>query len=159
MKARLLLALLSICLISGCSVTGRLYPVQGPLAQQTPPPIYNARLTGPPALAFSTTLANGETFEGKMRILAGPPANPVTPLGAPVTLPQPNLATAWDAIYGQGFYVAHVLGAQLGRANLTGSQGTTVQVEVFNARGIAVDSKGDVSKLAFSGPGTPPPSQ
>jgi hypothetical protein len=94
-----------------------------------------------------------------MRILAGPPATPVTPSGAPVALPQPNLAAAWDAIYGQGFYLAHVLGNQLGRANLTGSAGTAIQVEVFNARGIAVDNKGDVYKLVFSGVGTPPPTQ
>jgi hypothetical protein len=146
------------CLLSGCSVTGRLYPVQGPLAQLTPTPIYNAKLTAPPSLAFTTTLANGETFAGKMRTLSGPPATPPTPSDAPLTLPQANIAGAWDAVYGQGFYVAHVLGQQLGRANITGSQGTSIQVEVWNARGVALDNKGDVYKLVFS-LGTPPPAQ
>jgi len=94
-----------------------------------------------------------------MRILAGPPASPVTPTGTSAALPQPNLSAAWDAIYGPGFYVARVLGQQLGRANVTGSQGTAIQVEVWNARGIAVDNKGDVYKLVFAGAGAPPQTQ
>jgi len=29
--------------------------------------------------------------------------------------PQPNLAFAWDAVYGQGFFVAKILGKKFGQ--------------------------------------------
>jgi len=149
MKAKVVLLLLGICMISGCYVGGRLYPVQGPLTSQTPPPVYVAKLTAPPGLNFSVVLANGETFTGKMKSIAGPPVNPAALKTATAIPPQPSLAFAWDTIYGHGYYLAHVLGIQLGQAVLTGNQGTVIQVEVANARGVAVDDKGNVYKIVW----------
>ena len=40
-----------------------------------------------------------------------------------------ELSAAWDIVYGSGFYLAHVLGTPINRATLTGSKGTTLQVE------------------------------
>jgi hypothetical protein len=40
MKVRIVLAMLGISLISGCHSYAHLYPVQGPIASLTPPPIY-----------------------------------------------------------------------------------------------------------------------
>jgi len=51
----LALALLGTCVLSGC-VNAHLYPVQGPLAAQTPPPIYEARLVG----AFNSGKVTGK---------------------------------------------------------------------------------------------------
>jgi hypothetical protein len=150
-----LLALSCACLLSGCYASLRLYPVRGPLAEQTPPQAFTAKLTAPPGLTFSVALANGETFQGKVKILAGPPPAPLAPNPPPAVPPQPNLASAWDSVYGPGFYVAHVVGYQLGQAVLTGSQGTVIQVEIWNARGVAVDNKGNIYKLVLGAAGAP----
>ena len=38
--------LLAVSLMAGCSATLRLYPVQGPLSAQTPPPVFTGKVTG-----------------------------------------------------------------------------------------------------------------
>ena len=77
-----------------------------------------------------------------------------------------SLASAWDTVYGQGFYTAHVLGTPLfAQTVLTGNQGSVLQVEMYrqehgsdtdpnsvaplDIRGVAKDSKGNIYKLAF----------
>ncbi len=46
MKARFAVcALLCACFLSGCMRVAHFYPIQGPLASQTPPPIYSGRIT------------------------------------------------------------------------------------------------------------------
>jgi hypothetical protein len=73
-----------------------------------------------------------------------------------------NLASAWDTVYGQSFYSAHVLGARLfTRTAMTGSKETILQVEMYKQedekadatslgiRGVAKDSKGNIYKLVF----------
>lgn len=66
-----------------------------------------------------------------------------------------GLASAWDAIYGPGFYVAQVLGSTWrGRATLTGSRGTVFHLE-FNRdtvtgarlRGVARDNRQNLYKV------------
>jgi hypothetical protein len=48
--------------------------------------------------------------------------------------PQPNLAFAWDAVYGQGFFVAKILGKKFGQGVFIGNQGTLLQVETLDGR-------------------------
>jgi hypothetical protein len=134
-------------LMAGCSIGGRLYPVQGPLASMTAPPVMTARLQEKPT-KIALTLANGEQFNGPLKVLY-PSTADLSPAGAPPALPQPNLAFAWDRVYGRGFFVARVLGQQLGQGVLTGNQGTVVQVEVAVARGVAVDNKGNIYKIVW----------
>jgi len=150
MKAKLVFALLmpGVCILTGCSVNGHLYPVQGPMASLTAPPVMTAKLyESPPNITL--TLANGELFNGRLKVLY-PSSSNLNPAGAPPAPPQPNLAFAWDTVYGQGFFVAHVLGQQLGQAVITGNQGTVVQVEVAIARGVAIDNKGNIYKIVFA---------
>jgi hypothetical protein len=149
MNARQIFASLLLCagIMSGCYANGRLYPVQGPLASLTAPPIMTARLSEKPP-SISLALANEEQFKGPLKVLY-PSSSNLSPAGSPPALPQPNLAFAWDTVYGQGFFVAKVLGQQLGQAVLTGSQGTVVQVEIAVARGVAVDNKGNIYKIVF----------
>lgn len=149
MHAKQVFALLMLCagMMSGCVASGRLYPVQGPLAALTAPPVMTARLTQSPS-AISLVLANGERFSGPIKVVNPASAN-LNPAGPPLVLPQPNLAFAWGTVYGQGFFVAKVLGQQLGQGVLTGSQGTVVQVEIAVARGVAVDNKGNIYKIVF----------
>jgi hypothetical protein len=70
---------------------------------------------------------------------------------------------AWDTVYGQGYYLAHVLGeGQYGRATMTGNQGTSLQVEIHSSvsrqgsemqtsqpKGVAKDSKGNLYKVVL----------
>jgi hypothetical protein len=71
------------------------------------------------------------------------------------------MASEWDMVYGQGFYVAHVLGARLyARAEITGNRGTVLHAELYkpdkieqqdiaSIKGVAKDDKGNIYKIAF----------
>jgi hypothetical protein len=146
-KSAFALLLLSAFAISGCAVPGRLYPVQGPMASLAAPPVMTAKLYQS-HLRITLTLANGELFNGELKVLY-PSSSNLNPTGAPPSPPQPNLAYAWDTVYGQGYFVAHVLGQQLGQAVITGNQGTVIQVEVAIAHGVAIDNKGNIYKIVF----------
>ncbi|MGB9406332.1 MAG: hypothetical protein WCA89_02285 [Terracidiphilus sp.] len=163
-KFALIFTLMSICLISGCYRYAHLYPIQGPLASLTPPPIYTAKITGAwNSGNLSVTLANGEVFSGPWKEISVKARTQSAAAGVPV---QFNLASAWDAVYGQGFYTAHVLGTPLFvQAVLTGNQGTVLQVEMYrqehgsdtdpnsaaplDIKGVAKDSNGNIFKMAF----------
>jgi hypothetical protein len=153
MKTRAVLLGCVVLLLSGCYRIGRLYPVQGPLAAQTAPPIYAAKMTG----AFNSgnitvTLANGEVCKGAWGLVSRVPTDNATPSGV-------NWPKAWDAVYGGGYYTANVLGARLHvRSTLTGSKGTTLDVEMFRRdvpgqlteiHGVAQDSGGNIYKIVI----------
>jgi hypothetical protein len=144
----------------------KLYVVQGPLASQTPPPVFSGQINRPVfslgsevKLLKSWTVANGEVLEGKCTEVTAAAANAKT-LGTPESYPpQPNLAFAWDAIYGAGYFSAHVLGAKIWQGTFKGNQGTVLQVELQQPlgperiterfRGAAVDNKGNVYKVVW----------
>ncbi len=158
MKAKFALILLSVCMIAGSSSAfgQKLYPVSGPLAAQTPPPVFSAKLTGVASGSIydagniSLELANGETFKGKWTTVPASSINVKAP-GSPSSYPpQPDLAFAWDSVYTQGFYMAHVLGEYVGKSLLTGDQGTVIQIEFLNGHvGVAVDNKGNMYKMVW----------
>jgi hypothetical protein len=104
----------------------------------------------------SMVLANGEAFSGPWQMAYNKSGNQV---GGTASA---GMAAAWDAVYGQGFYVAHILGAnRVGHIAITGTQGTVLQVEwwdqsragdgttIVGAKGIGQDSKGNIYKLAW----------
>lgn len=144
----------------------KLYPVQGPLASQTPPPVFSGHLKRPmfgvgavAKVLKSFTVANGEVLEGNCTEVTATSANSKAP-GTPESFPpQPNLAFAWDAIFGAGYFNAHILGAKIWRGIFKGNQGTVLQVEMQEQlgpdrnndfyRGAAVDNKGNVYKLVW----------
>ena len=143
------LMLLIATLLSGCviMVPGHLYPIQGPLASQNPPPVLPMTLNGVlNSGSLTATLQGGEVCKGSWTQVHqdDPSAN--------------KMAAQWDAVFGQGFFVANVLGNPVFlRATLTGTQGTTVNVEFYEpnpanittAVGIAQDSKGNLYKLTL----------
>ena len=145
----LALGLLTATLLTGClvMVPGHLYPVQGPLVSQTPLPIYTITLNGVlNSGTLSATVQNGEVCHGNWTQIKqdDPSAN--------------KMSAQWDLVYGQGFFVAHVLGNPVfARAVLTSPQGTTLNVEFYDpkpgdvtaVKGIAQDSKGNIYKLTF----------
>jgi hypothetical protein len=148
MKLLVLLSLIA-ALVTGClvMVPGHLYPIQGALSAQTPAPIYKVTISGVfKTGTMSATLGDGEVCHGDW--------------GA-VRQDDPSsgqMSGEWDRVYGQGFFTANVLGNPVfGRAVLTGTKGTILNVEfydptpgqVVNVKGIAKDNKGNIFKLTF----------
>jgi hypothetical protein len=162
MKSRFgVVALICAIFLSGCERAAHLYPVQGPLAAQTPPPIYTGKITAViDSGSMSAVLANGQKFSGKWQAQSASALAKESKAGI---APSFSLSADWDAVYGPGFYTAHVLGAHLfARTTLPGNQGGALQVEMIsqpvdtgNANaapkisGVARDEKGNVYKVAF----------
>jgi len=166
MKTRLLFVLLAIITIAECSAAfgQKLYPVQGPGAAQTPPQVWTAKIkTGMVSESISGFVSsNGGAIQGKFATVTASAANART-LGTPESYPpQANLAFAWDTIYGQGFYLSHLLGNSIAQGAFTSDQGTVLQVEIFydvfrgasneaftKGYGVAVDNKGNLYKMIW----------
>jgi len=162
--ATAVLMLLCVCLLSGCSIPGNFYLIQGPsLAGETPATFSASFKEGPTHLeGLSAVLVNGEGFQGRwMSVSSGKRRMQDTPIP-----PDPKLATAWDTVYGQGFYVARIVGTRFfARTVLTGSKGTVLQVEIYrrehdgdtsrqnagpiDIQGVAQDDKGNIYKVVF----------
>jgi hypothetical protein len=157
-KPVLSLVALCICIIpaSDYAFGQKLYPVQGPLASQAAPPVFSGQIRRPmfagslPTLLKSWTVGNGEVLQGKCVAVKATSVNTKTP-GTPDSYPpQPNLAFAWDAVYGQGYFAAHVLGGKLWQGIFTGNQGTVLQVEILDGQhGAAIDNKGNIYKVVW----------
>ena len=163
MKAKFVLVLLGLFLGagSGRASAQRLYPVQGPAAKQADPPLFTAKVTNYLGKSGIMTLfqANGESFRGPWSIVTATYYNDKTP-GTPASYPpQPNLAFAWDAVYGQGYYISSILGSEnVGQATVTGDKGTVLQIEFHreqlgvpedNHFGVAVDNRGNIYKVVL----------
>jgi hypothetical protein len=147
--------------VASAASAQRLYPVLGPAATQAAPPLFAAKLQGYLGKSGKITLvqANGESFQGTWSIVTATFANSKVP-GTPASYPpQSNLAFAWDAVYGQGYYVATILGSEnVGQAVATGDRGTALQIEFHreqlgnaedNHFGVAVDNKGNIYKVVL----------
>src|ERR1035441_5547048 len=111
MNVKLLpLLLVGSCTLSGCYLNARLYPVNGPLSARTPPPIYAARISGAiRSGSFSATLENGEVCKGSWTSISNSPKQNNGHVSVDDSS-APELVSAWDTVYGQGFYRANVLG-------------------------------------------------
>ena len=150
MRTRISLVLVAAQLLVGClSVSAGFNPVRGPLSQRTPVPAYIGSMTGVVLSGTITvTLDGGEKCTGPWKqVSKTDPAENVPP--------PPDVASQWDAVFGSGYYLAHVLGNGLYmRGIVTGNQGTVLTVEVSNesnrrgeTRGIALDNKGNLFKV------------
>ncbi len=140
---------------SGSAFGQKLYPVQGPIAAQTLQPVFKGQIRHPMfgvgpvfMLLKSWTVANGEVLQGKpKKVKASSVNNPAPSASAP---PQPNLAFAWDAVYGPGYFVAHILGKDMGQGVFTGKHGTVLQVESLDGqKGVAMDNQGNIYKMVW----------
>src|SRR2546429_1110866 len=146
MKNLLCTALLSTLLIS-CHATARFYPVQGPLATQTPAPVLVGRISG---AFYSGTMTltglQGEVFQGRWEAVKQPAKSTAAPSAAPA---DSEMAPLWDSVYGSGFYVAHVLGTRLyARASLAGKTGGLLKGEFYRP-----EDHGDSEAVSTAGPG------
>lgn len=158
MKIRLAVILLGISLLPACSIRGKLYPVQGPLAAQTPVPVFTAKASGMfNSGNISVVLADGEVCKGRWH---EGQTIPSPTLSSAHSSPPASLSSEWDTVYGSGFYVAHVLGSKLfAHGEAYGNRGTTLYMEMYRAdpgggsppviRGVAKDNKGNIYKMVF----------
>lgn len=107
---------------------------------------------------MTVTLSKGEKGTGRWQWAK--PESPSAEKSAANTSASENLASVWDAVYGQNFYVSHVLGKLMARAKITGDRGTQLQIEMYrpvgeggdvpvNFRGVARDSQGNIYKVVF----------
>jgi hypothetical protein len=148
-RLHLVIAVLAISGLSGCAFA-RLYPVQGPLAAQTPLPVATAKISGAfESGSISVKLPTGEVCKGHWQTVHS-------------GLSSSGMASVWDTVYGQGFYQAHVLGSvQYAQAIATSAQGTTLTIEMYEPvhtqdrlviKGVAKDNKGNLYKMTFGAP-------
>ena len=136
-------------LLAGCatSVPVKMYPVQGPLAKQAPPPVVVATAgqvntnSGP----ITFTLPNGSPCEGTWSSVA--PKFATANCG--------TLFSAYGAATGFGSSVGILPGANKGQLYAVCSDNTRVDGEFVtgsgtaNGYGIAKDTRGNVYKLLF----------
>jgi hypothetical protein len=159
-KMRLCLILLGILSTLGCTRTARFYPVQGPLVSQTPLPVPTAKVSfGINPGNLSVVLTDGEVCKGHwVPVKRGEvPARTDSAPGSTAIAMQAD----WDAVYGAGFYTAHVLGSKYyARTTATGDRGTVLHVEMYRpenaegnliaaVKGVARDNRENVYKLVL----------
>ena len=158
MKSRLFIVLLAVSALSGCYGISnmRLYPVQGPLAGQTPLPVFTGQFTGTYNRGdISLKVSNGEEYKSQWKRVK-PAAGPAGETTTNAFLGD-GMSSAWDTVYGPGFYVSHVLGSWYhGVSRVTGDRGIVFDVEFLygedhrqSRRGVARDSKGNIYKVVF----------
>jgi hypothetical protein len=155
------ISLLAALVLFGCSARARFYPVQGPLSAETPPPVFAGKLTVNASFrsgTLSAQLSDGESFRGTLSLVETGTRRRMGQADAtPAAIA--GMDKLWDLIYGDGYYLAHVLGeGQYGRAVITGSKGTLLQLEIHSAvvgnavsqpKGVAKDGKGNVYKVVL----------
>jgi hypothetical protein len=154
-------SLLPVCLLflSGCMSNLRFYPVEGTLAEKTPPLVLVAKMTGLNSGNMSLKLADGEVCKGRWAQVKLPDTRDSGTSKVPSS---PEMAAIWDKIYGQGFYVSNVLGTRhFAQATMKGLKGTQVDLEMtaregpgandplHDIKGVAKDSRGNVYKVVM----------
>ena len=157
MKTKLCLILLACFVTFGCVRPAHFYPVQGPLSSQTPLPVATAKISyGLNLKQLSVVLSSGEVCKGAWTEV------PRGQVPGQSNSQNVGLQPEWDAVYGSGFYVSHVMGARFyARATATGDRGTVLNVEMYHpenakggnviatVKGVARDNKDNVYKLVL----------
>jgi hypothetical protein len=148
------LAMLS-ALASGCSTTATLYPIDGPLAKESPLPVITATADGITGNTgnISLVLPDGEICTGRWSSIA--PMSVRYSAATASGMVSSGLASAWVTAYGSGFTIANQPGVNRGQAMLVGNRGTIIEVEFYtgsgtaNGVGVAKDNRGNVFRMIF----------
>ena len=162
MRYGLIASIALVTVLSGCvtlSAPGSFAVVRGPkVTQSTPPPTYQATLRGLLSGTVTVVTDDGEVCSGKWGFISRTTATKDGSSAAGVAPPPPsvNMDADWDLVYGQGYYVAHVVGNKLyARATLTGQKGTVIYAEFSNetnqrgqTKGVAEDNHGNIFKIS-----------
>ncbi len=151
--AHITLALLII--LSGCSTTATLYPVEGPLSKEQPLPVLLATADGIMGNTgnISLTLPDGEFCKGKWSSIA--PISVGFSTASATGTAASGMTSVWSTVYGSGFSMSNLPGVNKGEAMLVGNRGTVIKVEFYtgsgtaNGTGVAKDNKGNIFKMLF----------
>jgi hypothetical protein len=119
-----------------------LHPVKGPIISQYPNAAITGFTTGFGSGSISFQSPNGESCNGAWELI-------------PQNQSASSLASYWDLVYGEGYFIKHVLGAKWrGKSKITGNQGSEFQLEFFRdinrdapLLGVATDAAGNVYKV------------
>jgi len=158
MKTRIFITLLTLGALTGCygNMNMRLYPVKGPLIEQTPLPVFTGEFSGVyDGGEISVNLPNGEVCKGewaRVKPAAGSAGETITN-----AFRADGMSSVWDSVYGPGFYVSHVVGREYyGASRVTGDHGSVLDVEFLyggeheeTRRGVARDNKQNIYKVVF----------
>ena len=116
---------MAVLFLAGCVGRGRFSPVQGPLATMPAPPVLTGSFrlhAGLKTFSVSLVMNDGQRAQGTLSL---DEPDKKKPAAAPAMMRQ------WDAVYGQGKYVATVLGQGADwRGFLKSSGGEAVEVEL-----------------------------
>ncbi len=134
-------------LMSGCSTTAELYPVEGPLSENAPQTVLYAKVNG--ILGNSGTLTmdapNGENCKGRWSSAAA----------QEVSFSTVNLFSQYGSVYGSGTTVRNKPGVNRGEAILVCPSGNRFEIEFYtgsgtaNGYGLAKDRNENVYKVLF----------
>lgn len=146
---------LFIALLSGCSTTATLFPVDGPMAKLSPPPVLNATVDGITGNSgnVSLTMPDGERCKGRWSSIA--PMSYRRNTGSATGTASDGMTSVWGTVYGSSVSVGNVPGVNKGEAMLIGERGTVMQIEFYtgsgtaNGTGVAKDNKGNIYKVLF----------
>jgi hypothetical protein len=136
-----------LTIVSACSTTARLYPVEGPASNQLPVTVLTATINGIAGNNGSLTLnlTDGTPCQGEWSSAAG--VQRTTSTG--------SLFTQYGPIYGSASTVTSGGGQNPGRAIATCTDGTRFDIEFVtgggtaNGFGFARDTRGNVYRVMF----------
>jgi hypothetical protein len=136
--------------------------VHGPLSSKSPLPTYPVKISGgiKPGTIVAT-LDGGEACSGRIEFLSGKEEAAYQTSASDPTLK--DLATAWDLVYGLGYYTGQVLGGtHFAQDDCKSSHGTQMSIQVLqrvktdktfdqsnDMKGVAIDNKSNIFKIAF----------
>jgi hypothetical protein len=148
--------------LSGCA-SARFYPVQGPLSTQKPVPVLKGTISGPFfSGSMRVKMPGGEMCTGHWERVQHDAGQTARPQDARATA---EMADLWNNLYGHNFYQDKVKGSLMySRGVLTGTAGTTIDVEFYQApvdardpvrerveaiMGVGKDNKGNAYKISL----------
>ena len=138
---------LSVLVMSGCSITATLFPVEGPLSKDVPIPQITATVNGIMGNngKISLVMPNGESCSGQWSSAAG----------AGVSISSGSLIGTYGSVYGTMTTVSTGVGQNPGAAFITCDQGRTMEMEFVTGAGtahgfgFAKDNRGNVFRVLF----------
>ncbi|MGD0346129.1 MAG: hypothetical protein ABSA85_05195 [Terracidiphilus sp.] len=153
------LAIAAFALAIAPSHAQQLDPVKGPMSLQAPGPFYEGSKGGGTygysiksdfARVKSFSYANGEILKGKPEWTTASAADPQTSPAPGSNSPQSDLISAWDLVYGPGYYASHVAGKKVLQGTFTGDKGSTLEVQSLdNFVAVGADNQGNLYKIVW----------
>jgi hypothetical protein len=143
--ASLLVALTAI--VTGCSMTATMVPVEGPLSQVRPVPVMSVRVDGITGNSgkLGVLMPGGDACKGRWSSAAG----------AGITVGAGSLLSQYGSTYITGYSVSTGHGQNPGQALMVCASGRTIQVEFVTGAGtahgfgLAKDNEVNIYRLVF----------